>query len=195
MKFLIATIAAVVFSIEGTLAQIKIGYTNIELILAYMPETEQMNKDLQTYAKKLDSQLKVEEDYFQLKMNEYTELSKANKLTAVDDEKRQLELMKLDSTLRRKQAVQEQQLQAMQQELIQPTLDRLQKAIDEISKTEGYTYVLNQSTSTGVSTILFGPESDNLTEKIFKKLGVAMPAELIGKQEETPKKEETLPKQ
>lgn len=53
----------------------------------------------------------------------------------------------------------------MQQELIAPTLDKLQKAIDEISKTEGYTYVLNQSTSTGVSTILFGPESDNITEK------------------------------
>lgn len=187
IKFLIATIAAVVFSIQGTLAQIKIGYTNIEMILAFMPETEQMNKDLQIYAKKLDKELQVEEDYFQLKMNEYTEMSKANKLTPADDEKRQFELMKLDSTLRRKQAIQEQQLQAMQQELIAPTLDKLQKAIDEISKAEGYTYVLNQSTSTGVSTILFGPESDNLTEKIFTKLGVAIPAELKGKEETPPK--------
>lgn len=191
MKLLIATIAAVVFSIQGTFAQVKIGYTNIELILAYMPETEQMNKDLQVYAKKLDKELQVEENYFELKMNEYTNLSKANKLTPADDEKRQIELMKLDSSLRRKQAVQEQQLMAMQQELIQPSLDKLQTAIDDISKAEGYTYVLNQSTSTGVSTILFGPESDNLTEKIFAKLGIEMPAELKG--EEPGVKKETPP--
>ncbi len=189
MRFLIAVVAAAVFSIQGTFAQIKIGYTNIELILAYMPETQQMNKDLQIYAKKLDKELQVEENYFQLKMDEYTNLSKGNKLTPADDEKRQFELMKLDSSLRKKQAVQEQQLQAMQQELIQPTLDKLQKAIDDLSKEEGYTYVLNQSTSTGVSTILYGPESDNITEKIMKKLGVTMPAELQPKKEEVPPKQ------
>jgi len=180
MKFLIATLAAALLTTEVTFAQLKIGYTNIELILAYMPETQQMNKDLQIYAKKLDAQLKVEEDYFQLKMDEYTNLSKQNKLTPADDENRQIDLMKLDSSLRKKQAFQEQQLMGMQQELIAPTLDKLQKAIDEISKAEGYTYVLNQSTSTGVSTILFGPESDNITEKIFTKLGVAIPPDMKG---------------
>ncbi len=179
MKFLIATLAAAVFTVQGAFAQLKIGYTNIEMILAYMPETEQMNKDLQIYAQKLDKALQVEENYFQLKMDEYTNLSKQNKLTPADDESRQMELMKLDSNLRRKQAVQEQQLMGMQQELIAPTLDKLQKAIDEISKAEGYTYVLNQSTSTGVSTILFGPESDNITNKIFTKLGIAIPKEML----------------
>lgn len=186
IKVLMALLAAVSVSVNTTFAQIKIGYTNIELILAYMPETEQMNKDLQIYAKKLDKELQVEENYFQLKMDEYTNLSKQNKLTPADDETRQVELMKLDSSLRRKQAVQEQQLMAMQQELIAPTLDKLQKAIDEISKAEGYTYVLNQSTSTGVSTILFGPESDNITEKIFAKLGVEMPKELKGEKATPP---------
>jgi len=195
MKFLIATFAAVLFTIQGSIAQIKIGYTNIELILAYMPETEQMNKDLQIYAGKLDKALKVEEDYFQLKMNEYTSLSKANKLTPADDENRQSELMKLDSSLQRKQALQEQQILAMQQELIQPSLDKLQNAINEISKEEGYTYILNQSTSTGVSTILFGPESDNITDKIFKKLGVEVPAALKGEEAIKLKGEEEKPKQ
>jgi len=195
MKFLIATFAAVLFTIQGSIAQIKIGYTNIELILAYMPETEQMNKDLQIYAGKLDKALKVEEDYFQLKMNEYTSLSKANKLTPADDENRQRELMKLDSSLQRKQALQEQQILAMQQELIQPSLDKLQNAINEISKEEGYTYILNQSTSTGVSTILFGPESDNITDKIFKKLGVEVPAALKGEEAIKLKGEEEKPKQ
>ena len=187
IKVLMALVAAVIVSVNTAFAQVKIGYTNIELILAYMPETEQMNKDLQVYAKRLDKELQVEENYFQLKMDEYTNLSKQNKLTPADDENRQIELMKLDSSLRRKQAIQEQQLMGMQQELIAPTLDKLQKAIDEISKAEGYTYVLNQSTSTGVSTILFGPESDNITEKIFTKLGIEIPKELKGEEETPPK--------
>ncbi len=178
MKFLIATLAAAVFTLQGALAQVKIGYTNVEMILAYMPETQQMNKDLQIYAGKLEKTLQVEENYFQLKVDEYTNLSKQNKLTPAEDENRQRELMKLDSSLRQKQALQEQQLMAMQQELIAPSLDKLQKAIDDISKAEGYTYVLNQSTSTGVSTILFGPESDNITNKIFAKLGIEIPKEM-----------------
>ena len=186
MKFLIATLAAVVFTLQGALAQVKIGYTNVEMILAYMPETQQMNKDLQIYAGKLEKALQVEENYFQLKMDEYTSLSKQNKLTPADDENRQKELMKLDSTLRQKQALQEQQLMGMQQELIAPSLDKLQKAIDDISKAEGYTYILNQSTSTGVSTILFGPESDNITNKIFAKLGIEIPKEMQGEKATPP---------
>lgn len=187
-KFLLVVATLFVFAMEESFSQIRIGYTNIELILAYMPETEQMNKDLQTYARKLDKELQVEENYFELKMNEYTSLSKQNKLSPAEDEKRQAELMKLDSTLRKKQAIQEQQLLAMQQELIQPSLDKLQDAINAISKEEGFTYILNQSTSTGVSTILYGPESDNITEKIFAKLGIPFPAELKGEVDKKPEK-------
>jgi outer membrane protein len=187
IKVLMALVAAVIVSVNTSFAQVKIGHTNIELILAYMPETEQMNKDLQIYAKKLDKELQVEENYFQLKMDEYTNLSKQNKLTPADDENRQIELMKLDSSLRRKQAVQEQQLMAMQQELIGPSLDKLQKAIDDISTEEGYTYILNQSTTSGVSTILRAPDSDNITEKIFAKLGIEMPKELKGEAPAPPK--------
>lgn len=44
-----------------------------------MPKTEQMNKDLQIYAKKLEKELQVEENYFQLKMtNTPTSLNKTN---------------------------------------------------------------------------------------------------------------------
>ncbi|MBK6901432.1 MAG: OmpH family outer membrane protein [Saprospirales bacterium] len=53
----------------------------------------------------------------------------------------------------------------------------MQNAINEVARENGYTHVLNQTTSGGVSTILYGPPEDDLTEKIFNKLGMQIPKE------------------
>ncbi len=43
-----------------------------------------------------------------------------------------------------------------------------------VAKEGGYTYVLNQAVGAGIPSILYGKESDNLTEAIAKRLGIAV---------------------
>ena len=158
-------------------SQVKIGYTNIELILAYMPETKSVESQLATFQKKLSEQLKTKDDYAQAKLQEYMEMSEANRLSPTDKEAREKELMKLDGEIKKLAEESEFDLLTKRQELLGPILEKLQTAIDAVAKDNGYTYVLNQTTSAGVSTILYGPEEDDLTEKIMTKLGIKIPTE------------------
>ena len=55
------------------MSQSKIGYTNIELVMAYMPESKSIEQQLQTYQKKLAEKLKVKDDYVKQKYQEHME--------------------------------------------------------------------------------------------------------------------------
>lgn len=172
-------IAICFFALAGFVsvqAQNIIGYTNVEFVLASMPEFKAMNKTLQTYQGKLAEKLQVKDSYVKQKYQEYLQKKEAG---APDAELKGLEeeLLKLDAEVQQLAAKLDQDLVNKQQELLEPILAKLQKAIDEVAAAKGYKYVLNQTTSAGVSTILYGPEEADVTEAVFQKLGIALPSE------------------
>lgn len=180
IKAIIGALALFLFVGTSAFGQVKIGYTNIELILNYMPEMRSVDQGLQTFQKKLAEKLKVKEDYATQKLQEYQELAQANRLSPADKETREKELMKLDQELQKEAGEAEFDLMAKRQELMGPVLEKLQKAIDDVAEGEGYTVILNQTTSAGVSTILYGPEEDDVTERVMTKLGIDIPKEEEG---------------
>ena len=58
-------------------AQLKIGYVNVSLVLAYMPETKTMEGKLKTQSDQLAKSLQVKRDYFELKYQEATAMAQA----------------------------------------------------------------------------------------------------------------------
>ncbi len=150
----------------------RIGYTNIELVLSYMPEAQQIEAELRTYEKKILEQLNIKQAYLQTKIEEYTELKQQGKLAPVQEEERRKEIMRLDEELKRFQEESEQNYLKKKADLLQPVIDKLQKAINELAEAEGYDYILNNSNSTGVATILYGPKSEDVTEKLLRRLGI-----------------------
>ena len=151
---------------------LRIGYTNLELVLSYLPEAQQVEQQLRTYEKKVIEQLNIKQSYLQTKIEEYTELKQQGKLTAAQEEERRKEILKLDEEIKRFQEESEQNYMKKKAELLQPIIDKLQKAIDELAAAEGYDYIFNNSNATGVAFILHGPKGDDVTEKLLKKLGV-----------------------
>ncbi|MEM0996655.1 MAG: OmpH family outer membrane protein [Bacteroidota bacterium] len=159
------------------LAQSKIGYTNIELVMAYMPESKSIEQQLGTYQKKLAEKLKVKDDYVKQKYQEYLEKKERGTMSPDEQKRLETELLQLDEEVQKMAADSEYDLMAKRQELLEPVLKKLQDAIDSVAETGGYSYILNQTTSAGVSTILHGPEDADVTEAIFAKLGMKMPEE------------------
>ena len=157
-------------------AQNIIGYTNVEFVLASMPEAKSMQKTLETYQKKLAEKLQVKEQYVQQKYQEYMQKKEAG-ATEASLKPLEEEIMRLDGEMQKMAAESEQQLLKKQQELLEPVLTKLQTAIDKVAEAKGYKYVLNQTTSAGVSTILYGPEEADVTADVFKNLGISMPSE------------------
>ncbi len=152
--------------------QVKIGYTNIEIILYQMPKAQQVEKTLATFQKKLEEQLRVKQEYAQAKLQEFLDAQEAGSLTDADKEVRMTELNKLDGEIMDFAKDSEDKLLMKREELLVPVLEELQEAIDAAASENGYTYILNQTTSAGVSTILFGPEENDITEIVMKKLGI-----------------------
>lgn len=157
-------------------AQVKIGYTNVEYVLAFMPQAKAMEGQLQTYQKKLGEKLQVKDAFVKQKYQEYLQEKERG---AADERLKVLEgeLVKLDGEIQKEASDAEMDLLAKQQELMEPILKKLQDAIDGVAADQGYTYILNQTTSAGVSTILYGPDEADVTEELFKRLGIALPKE------------------
>ncbi len=171
------TIAVLGFMFLGCslFSQIKIGYTNVELILAYMPESKAVSQQIATLEEKLMQQGEAKRKYFQTKYDELLELDEKNQLAPDQKELAMKELEKLQKELQDFASTSEEKLMAKREELLVPVLEKLQSSIDATAKENGYTYILNQTNSSGVSTILYGPEENDITELIFKKLGIQIP--------------------
>jgi outer membrane protein len=156
---------------------LKLGYTNIELIIANMPETKYAQQELQTHERKLQEQYQVKYSYAQSKQEEAAQKKQQGKLTP-DQEKAAIdELKKLEEEIKQFAEESQTSLAKKRETLFGPIIEKVQKAVDDLAKEEGYTYVFNTGTGQGGSVLLHAPPQDNITEKVLKKLGITLPKE------------------
>lgn len=153
-------------------AQTKVGYTNVELILAYMPETQAMEKSLKTVQDKLSEQLEIKQKYYQQKMTEFMQAQQSGQYTEQQMGFASKELEKLQGEIQQGLQMAEQQLFKKRMELLNPIQKKMQAAIDAVAKEKGYTFILNMAMGSGIPSILYGNESDDVTKDIAQKLGI-----------------------
>ncbi len=155
----------------GTQAQ-KIGWTNVELILAYMPETEEMEKKLKGFEERAMEQLEIKQKYYQQKTLEYMEAKQANKLTPELDNAAQQELAKLQAEIQEGVQKAEQLLIQQRMKMLEPIQVKMQDAINKVAETNGYDFILNNAMGSGIPSILYGVEADDVTDRIASELGI-----------------------
>ena len=154
----------------------KIGYCNIEFVLAQMPETQSMNQTLQTYSKKLSENLEAKNKFAQTKLQAYQAKVENG---ATEEELKPLmdELVKLDNELKETAADSERKLQTKRIELLGPIQEKLQKEIKALAEENEFTYILNTVDGSGVSLVLKAPEENDVTAKLMERLGIQLPEE------------------
>ena len=152
-------------------APVKIGYTNVDYVMSQMPESKQIEADLKAYSAQLEAQLKSKYQEFETKGQAYQK--GAATMTDVVKADKEKELMNLRTSIEEFQKNADASLQKKQQQLMEPVLDKLQKAIDEVAKENGYTYVFNSDAGYGTTPVLLhGPEDGNISDLVLKKMGV-----------------------
>ncbi len=156
---------------------LKVGYTNVELLLAYMPETKAIEKEIQLLESKLIASLEIKQKNYQIEVDDYTAKVQAN-LLSPDQQKTEGErIMNLQREIQNDLQKADQQVMERRLALLDPLQTKIQNAIDAVAKEGGYTYILNQVIGSGVPTIIYGAENMEVTDEIAKKLGIAVPAE------------------
>lgn len=156
---------------------LKIGYTNIELIVGLMPEAKQMQGALATHERKLMEQINIKKQYFESLVSEFREKKERGEIKLDEEQKKIEEIQRLESEIQKFVEESERSFNKKKEEMLEPILEKLQKVIDEVANENGLTYVFNSGIS-GSSIILKGPKSDNITLKVLDKLKIEVPTEV-----------------
>ena len=152
------------FAQTSTTQPIKIGYTNVEYILLQMPESKQIESQLKDHSTQLENQLKNKYADYEAKMQAYEKgAATMDKVVREDKEK---ELMNLNSSIQEFQRSAQASLQQKEKSLVDPVIAKIDKAIKDVAKENGYTYVISNQA------LLAGPEDGDISPLVLKKLGV-----------------------
>jgi len=171
MKKLIKTVlmVALVMGSTSLFAQ-KFGHINMQELVFAMPETAEMQKNLEAYQKELGDQLETIQVEYNNKLNEYTKASQANTLTETVKKIKEKELVDLQSRFNEVQQFAQQELQKKQNELLEPIIAKAQDAVKKISKAGGYTIVFD----TSINSIAYSDDAivTDLLKAVKDELGI-----------------------
>lgn len=175
-----------ILSVNAQNKPLKIGYTNVDYLVNLMPEGKGVEADLKTYREQLEAQYQNKVKEFQEKYAAYEKgASTMADVVRADKEK---ELQNMQAQIEEFQKNAEMSIQKKQGQLLEPLLDKVQKAINAVAEEHGYSYIFNSDAGYGTTPILlYGPEKDNVSDLVLKQLGITPPA----KEEKTDGKTDT----
>lgn len=172
---LVAVAATILFTSGTALGQgLKIGYTDAQLIVAQMGEYRTILSQLQGMADSGQSEYQGLIQSYQEKLTDYQKkqalLSDAARAT------REQELTTMQGEIQQFLANKEQELADREEELMNPLLERVQNAINEVAGEQGLTLVINAQAS-GSPVLLYADSSMDVTEHVMDKLGIPKPSQ------------------
>lgn len=163
------TIFFIAFLSSVAIAQNKVGTIDSDYIINIMPEAKMVIERSQEYGARLDSSFSIKmEDYkkrvkdFRAKEKEMGELMKK---VMVD------ELTALEQDVKNFQENGNKLMQLKQNELMVPLYKKLNEAISEIAKEEGYSQIFTKEGNQ----FAYIDENFDITKLVMKKLGVKAP--------------------
>jgi outer membrane protein len=163
-KFLLIALVALPLAAFAQEAQ-KIAYVNYIDVVTSMPEYKAMQDSLKKADSEYQAELKVLSDEYTNKTADYVQHQ-----DSLNESIKQRRLKELDDLRQRAANFQEtaaQQQEELQQKLLQPIQEKLQKTISEVGKENNFLYIVNSQAFLFVS-----PNAADATPLIKKKLGI-----------------------
>lgn len=160
----------VILTGQNAVAQtIKFGHINSDELIQALPEFDTANVKLEKFRKDLINALELmtvelnnKSDVYQKESKNYSDIVKQNK---------EQELVDMNKRIQEFQTNAQQQLQEKQAELFQPIMAKVDKAIKDVGKENGFVYIF--SIGQGSSLLFFDEtKSTNIMPLAKAKLGL-----------------------
>ena len=103
---------------------------------------------------------------FETKYNDY--LTKRDQLSELIRKTKESDLQNMRARIEESQSNAQKLLEERQEALLKPIVDRAKKAIEDVGKENGYTYIFDS----GIGTVLYSQDSDDIMPLVKKKLGL-----------------------
>ena len=150
---------------------LKLGYTNIDFVLSQTPEAKDIQNQLTIQRTQSENELKRMQKELEDKYAAYEK--GAAQMSDVIKKDRETELQGLQGRIQEFGRTAEQSLQGKYQQLVNPVVQKIQKAIDAVAKENGFQYVFNLDAGANtIPILLVAPEENNITELVLKKMGI-----------------------
>lgn len=170
-KFFFAVLLALGFGASAQ-AQVKLGHLNSSEILKALPGYKLAEDSLMMYQESIKSDYNSMANQLDKEMAEYDKLASdaGTPKTTLAIKKSNIE--NLQARLQDFQSLAQEDMQLREKELLKPLIDKLNKAIEEVAKEGGYTYIFDAS----YGMLLYSKESEDISDKVKKKLNITTPA-------------------
>jgi outer membrane protein len=169
MKKIIAIFVLAAGLVSGTVqAQNKFGFIRVDEMVSLMPELKKIDTLLSSYQ---NDTLPRTYNYLLSQFQYYDSIANdsSGKSTAIVRQQAGAQRAEFLSELQNWQSTAQQLIEAKQNSLLQPVYEKVLKAIDDVAKEKGYSYVFNREA------LLVGPPVDNLLQHVADKLKVKVP--------------------
>ncbi|MBR0055409.1 MAG: OmpH family outer membrane protein [Bacteroidales bacterium] len=142
----------------------KYGHLNGQEIMMQIPGIDSLQIKLDAFQKELQATGEAMLQEFQAKKDLFDK--QAGTMSASVRKVKENELLSLQNNILEFQESAQQDLENKQLELQQPFLDKLTKAIADVAKENGYTYIFDERM------LLYSEGGDNVSVLVKKKLGI-----------------------
>lgn len=146
----------------------KIGYLNAQAILADMAEMKSAESELEAFAKQLQAKDSVMVVAFQAKAQALADKQQKGEIAPVQLETEKKKLEDEQAKIQKFEQDMQQEMAKKKQEKLQPIYDKVNTAIKDVAKENGYAYIIDLT----AGTLLYADEKDDLQNLVRKKLGL-----------------------
>ena len=171
MKRFFGLVSAVIMllSIQNLSAQnFKFGHINSDELFSLMPERDSVMSQLEALQTEFQNTLEIMQVELNNKYNDY--LENMNKFTDLVRQTKEEELTSIQEKIRNFEARATTEMQTRSGQLMQPVILKAEKAIKDVAKANGFTYVFDLAQGP----ILYFDEtkSENILPLVKAKLGI-----------------------
>lgn len=170
MKQTILTILFILLPLT-VFGQLKVGTMNPDAVLDALPETEQVESQIQQFIEQRQAEFQDQYQVWIEDMTEFSELAEAGEISEEEQAQREAELQERQEELSNMESRIQQQIQQRQNELFSPLLNRVDAAMSEVAEELELEFVINKTASSGDPIVYYSSQRGvDITERVIQKL-------------------------
>ncbi|MBS9768899.1 MAG: OmpH family outer membrane protein [Flavobacteriaceae bacterium] len=167
-KILVVVFVAMLALPVMSVAQ-KLGHINSQQLLSLMPESKAAEAKLKAKGTELEKQMKDLQTQYQKLFKEYADAMQAKSLTPDAQKSKEESLQAMQQKIQAYQVQAQKDVEKLQADLLSPIFEKANKAIQEVGKKNGFTYIFDTSAR---SIVYVASDSQDILPLVKKQLGI-----------------------
>lgn len=144
----------------------KFGHVDFAELYAMVPGQDTVKVVYESYAQDIQNQFAAMQGEYENKLMDYQQNSAT--MSDIIRETKEKEILDLQSRIEAFQYSAQEKLAGKEAELTAPLIERAKKAVEDVAKENGYTYIFNSTEGL----LLYAEPSDDIMPMVKKKLGL-----------------------